>query len=171
MKPTILLTGLPGIGKTTTILEIIKKLPGPVSGFYTREIRKQNRRTGFEIVCLDGERGILASTEEQFEVKFGRYTINLRAIEELMVTRMQSPKGTFILDEIGRMELLCPEFRAVLFSLIDRGDIIATISLRDTQVTASIKSHPLTVLFELTLENRDVMADIIIDFLVKKETS
>ena len=38
----------------------IKKKNIPAFGFYTQEIRIQNRREGFEIVTLDGAHGSLA---------------------------------------------------------------------------------------------------------------
>ena len=51
----ILLTGLPGCGKTTAVMQIITGLdPKKVVGFYTREIRKNNNRRGFCWKRLDG---------------------------------------------------------------------------------------------------------------------
>jgi len=42
----ILLTGLPGCGKTTAVMKIIANLnPGKVAGFYTQEIREDDTRT------------------------------------------------------------------------------------------------------------------------------
>ena len=44
----ILLTGLPGCGKTTAVMQIIANLdPKKVAGFYTQEIRQNNMRKGF----------------------------------------------------------------------------------------------------------------------------
>ncbi|MHA2294767.1 MAG: nucleoside-triphosphatase [Candidatus Hodarchaeales archaeon] len=173
MKENILITGNPGIGKTTVIKKLVFVLQNrnqPVSGFYTKEIRKygkHGRRTGFEIICLDGTRGILASTEQEFDMKFGRYSVNLEDIRELMVTRMKSPDGVFILDEIGKMELLEPTFRKSLFDLLDRGNLIATITIKDTPLTSRMKTHLTTTLLEMTMENRDSMSEIIVRMLDK----
>jgi nucleoside-triphosphatase THEP1 len=62
-QPVILLTGRPGIGKTTVIKKIVSLLGSNTGGFYTREIRQQGKRTGFEIVTLDGLTETLATTE------------------------------------------------------------------------------------------------------------
>ena len=60
MKKNILITGLPGIGKTTLIRRLYEELKDthPV-GFYTGEIRENGVRKGFELISLDGRRGLL----------------------------------------------------------------------------------------------------------------
>jgi nucleoside-triphosphatase len=60
MAPIVLLSGKPGCGKTTVVRKTVERLPLPVGGFYTREMRMAGRRLGFEIVTLDGRRGVLA---------------------------------------------------------------------------------------------------------------
>jgi nucleoside-triphosphatase THEP1 len=56
----ILLTGPPRCGKSTLIEKLIKQIHRPVTGFFTREMKKKGRRVGFSIVTLDGREGILA---------------------------------------------------------------------------------------------------------------
>ncbi len=57
----ILLTGLPGCGKTTAVMKIIDTLGcEKVAGFYTQEIRQNNIRKGFCWKRLDGAEGTLA---------------------------------------------------------------------------------------------------------------
>lgn len=54
--PHILITGLPGVGKTTLIRKLVKHLAehNP-AGFYTEEIRDaQGTREGFRLVTLCG---------------------------------------------------------------------------------------------------------------------
>lgn len=47
-RPNILLTGRPGIGKTTVIMRLAEHLEErEVVGFYTEEIRDRGRRQGF----------------------------------------------------------------------------------------------------------------------------
>ncbi|XP_034941355.1 cancer-related nucleoside-triphosphatase homolog [Chelonus insularis] len=52
----ILLTGPPGIGKTTICKKIFEKAQGSkhsIDGFYTEEVRSENRtRIGFDVVPL-----------------------------------------------------------------------------------------------------------------------
>ncbi|NIM16568.1 MAG: hypothetical protein GTN53_35345, partial [Candidatus Aminicenantes bacterium] len=57
----ILLTGVPGCGKTTAIIQIMENLKDiKAAGFYTQEIRQNNERKGFTWTRLDGTGGILA---------------------------------------------------------------------------------------------------------------
>lgn len=66
MATFILLTGMPGCGKTTLTRKIVAELgkhPGKVAakGFYTEDVKDHsNRRIGFDFVTLDGARGVLA---------------------------------------------------------------------------------------------------------------
>ena len=60
MKQAYLLSGAPGVGKTTIIKQAIDTVKEKTGGFYTREIRNQGVRQGFEIVTLDEQSAILA---------------------------------------------------------------------------------------------------------------
>lgn len=61
-----LVTGSPGVGKTTLIARVLENLrtSNPnlkIQGFFTREIRQEGERVGFEVVTLDGRTAPLAS--------------------------------------------------------------------------------------------------------------
>ena len=82
----ILITGRPGCGKTTLIMEILKELNLKASGFYTSEIRIHGKRKGFSIVTLSGKRGILAHQNIHSEKRVSKYGVNLKDLEELGVS-------------------------------------------------------------------------------------
>lgn len=66
----ILLTGLPGVGKTSVIRAVVQSLwdkhglQTAAKGFYTEELRAEGRRVGFDVVTLDGKRSYLARIGE-----------------------------------------------------------------------------------------------------------
>ena len=58
---SILLTGRPGIGKTTVIMRLAESLQQlQVKGFYTEEIRESGRRKGFMAATFSGSARISA---------------------------------------------------------------------------------------------------------------
>ena len=73
MVKNIFITGFPGRGKTTLIIEIIKDLKLNAAGFYTKEIREKGMRKGFKIITLDGKEGILAHLNVKSPYRVSKY--------------------------------------------------------------------------------------------------
>lgn len=62
-----------GIGKTTLIKKIhsaLSKTGVEVRGFYTEELRESGQRIGFDVVTLDGNRGLLARVQDSERFPF-----------------------------------------------------------------------------------------------------
>ena len=111
----ILITGLPGSGKTTLVEKIVRQLDVPVAGFITREIRERGNRLGFSIDTFDGQSGVLAHVDFKSGYRVGRYGVQIETIDKIAVTSL-NPSATdvlIVIDEIGKM---------VLFRCIQEGD-------------------------------------------------
>ncbi|MEM3521769.1 MAG: nucleoside-triphosphatase, partial [Candidatus Bathyarchaeia archaeon] len=116
----LFLTGKPGIGKTTVLLEIIENLKNngyQCGGMISKEFRSKNTRVGFQIINLQtGEKGWLAHVSQPIGPKVGKYRVNVqdlirvgvKAIEEAI---MNPSIKVIAIDEIGPMELFCKEFK------------------------------------------------------------
>ena len=119
----ILLTGLPGCGKTTAIMKIIAELGcTSVAGFYTEEIRKNNTRKGFRWKRLDGATGTLAHIDIRGPFRVGKYGVDVAGFEKAVVPVLdieQTHAELYILDEIGKMECLSGEFVTTVCRLFD----------------------------------------------------
>ncbi len=64
-QTVLLLTGVPGIGKTTVIKCLAARLTGlPIAGFYTEEIREGKSRVGFRLIGLHGG-GFIEDVKQQ----------------------------------------------------------------------------------------------------------
>ena len=67
---SIILTGAPGVGKTTIVMDVAQKLKARgvrVGGVVSREVRTNNVRIGFEFIDLaTNDRDILASTNRKW---------------------------------------------------------------------------------------------------------
>ena len=82
----MLLTGSPGVGKTSVLLRIVESLKAKgysVGGMVSREVRVGRDRVGFEILDLNtGRKGWLAHVAQKQGPQVGRYRVNLEDLEE-----------------------------------------------------------------------------------------
>jgi len=118
----ILLTGLPGCGKTTVIMRTVEGFPGKAGGFYTQEIREKGRRVGFAIQTLDGQSGILSHADLTEGPKISKYRVNIPDIDAIAVPvlrRACEEADLIICDEIGSMELCSEEFQVALRAALE----------------------------------------------------
>lgn len=154
----ILLTGKPHTGKTTLLKRIIRGLNN-CGGFYTEEIIKDNRRTGFRIKTLDGREGILASKGLKSKFKLGKYGINLKDLEEIGVKAVEEAlktKDTIVIDEIGKMELFSNKFKEAVKNALDSGKrLIGVIHIADLGFLNKIRQRKDVAILEVNLENHN----------------
>ncbi len=163
----VLLTGKPGIGKTTILMKVAQAVPpGRCLGFFTEALYKQGRRVGFQVVTLDGRRASLARKKEgRSEMRVGPYVIDLEPFESLvlpLLDRMVRHGGPVLLDEIGKMECLSAAFRERVWRLMDVGPpTIATVPLGGTPFIRTLRERPDVHLLEVSLEGRDRLPELL----------
>jgi len=168
-RKNLLITGLPGVGKTTLIQKLSDALKSfhPV-GFYTEEIREGGERKGFELMSLGGKRGILSHTEIQSPYQVGQYKVDVKGFEDFLGSMAFFSPSTrlIIIDEIGKMECLSFRFQKVLKEILDSEKwVIATIALKGSGLIAEVKKRKDVQLFEITKKNRDSLLKEISDFV------
>src|SRR5262249_55178021 len=79
----LLLTGRPGVGKTTVIRAVANRLPrSRLAGFVTEEIRVRGERRGFALVTLDGRRRVIAHVDREGP-RVGKYGVDVETLEAL----------------------------------------------------------------------------------------
>jgi nucleoside-triphosphatase len=159
MNKNILITGPPGIGKTTLIMKILDRVKkGYPVGFYTKEIRDQGVRIGFELISLDGERSILSHVKISSPYRVGKYRVDVNGFEAFLESLPFADPAPelIIIDEIGKMELMSEKFRSLITELLDSPKpVIATIALKGGGLIARIKEREDVKLYEINLANRD----------------
>ncbi|MFW9808818.1 MAG: NTPase [Candidatus Thorarchaeota archaeon] len=161
MTHNILLTGKPGIGKTTAIRRITEKIkPMRVGGFFSYEIRECGKRVGFAIETFSGESGILAHVNLDTRYRVGKYQVSVEDIDSVIIPELQrarEEKEIIIIDEIAKMELFSKLFAPEVRRCLDTARVVGTIQVRRDPFLDEIrKRHDVTIL-ELTLSNRDVV--------------
>jgi len=165
----LLITGLPGVGKTTLIKklsEALKRLH-PV-GFYTEEIREGGLRKGFELISLEGKKALLSHKEIRSPYQISRYKVDIQGFEDFLISISSSIPSArlIIIDEIGKMECLSDQFKKLLNETLDSEKwVIATVALKGSGLIAEVKERTDIKLFEITKKNRDSLLKEISDFV------
>lgn len=166
----ILLTGLPGCGKTTVVSRIVDRLAQlRLAGFYTREIRRSGNRRGFEAVGLHGSSVVLAHVDFSGRHRVGRYGVDVTGFERLIETElsgMTADADVFVIDEIGKMECLSHVFieqtNRVLASSVP---VLATIAAKGSGFIGDVKKRDDVEIVHVTPANRGELPDRIVQRL------
>jgi len=170
-----LITGKPGIGKTTCISRIVYNIKSEgytVGGIISREIRVQGERTRFELIDLiTGESGILSSTNLDAGPKIGRYRINLQLLSKAGSKALLSSNELADLtmcDEIGPMEMFSPDFRRAIDIINNGQPVLGVIHQRlNDPLINQIRSSEFVKIHEAILENRKEIPDILTKEILK----
>lgn len=165
----ILITGTPGIGKTTVIRKIAASLdPATAGGFYTVEIREGGERRGFRWVSFDGEDAVIAHVNFSKNFRVSRYGVDVATIDKLS-GQLLSPGAAvklYLLDEIGKMECLSSVFEKAVQTILNSGKpVIATVALKGTGLIEAVKRRKDAALLVLTRANRDEIPQQVLHWL------
>ncbi len=169
MKKHILLTGKPGVGKTSVIKKIIPLLGTSAGGFFTEEIRVMDRRMGFRIVTLDGKDGIMAHVDCNSNYKVGKYRVDLDSFERIAIPALENAlkdKSIIVIDEIGTMELFSAKFRELVRNILDgEKTLLCVIKENGDTFTEEIKNREDVDLVTVNYENRESLPEKVLDVL------
>jgi len=171
MGRTLLLTGRPGVGKTTVIKTVVEVLGESAGGFYTEEICGPGGRKGFCLVTLDGQETVMAHVNLRGggRPRVSRYGVDVGAIDRVGVValrRAMTDCQVIIVDEIGKMELFSGQFRDVVIQAVSGlKPVVATVMSKPNPWVDALKALPQVEVWEVTQESRDGMAEQVIEWL------
>jgi len=165
-KKNILITGQPGIGKTTFIKKLAEELKDlHPSGFYTTEIREAGIRKGFALISLDGSKGIISHRDINSPYRVSKYGVDVERFENFLdsISFLDPTTSIIVIDEIGKMECFSGKFRFLVRDILDSDKLlVATIALKGGGMIADIKKRDDVKLFQVKLENRDSLVSEIL---------
>ncbi|CAK9822223.1 Cancer-related nucleoside-triphosphatase homolog [Anthophora retusa] len=183
----VLLTGPPGIGKTTLckkLASMMKEQNYKFDGFYTEEVRGENgSRIGFDVVLVKNpaERSILARIENVInrsqcsKYKVGNYHVFVNDFEAAALPVFESNTDILIIDEIGKMELFSRKFHneieKLCFGNSNTPFIIATIPQmhkvpqRYLSLFQKLQADERCKVITVNRQNRDNLSEEIFQFI------
>ncbi|XP_068632045.1 cancer-related nucleoside-triphosphatase homolog [Battus philenor] len=174
-----ILTGEPGVGKTTLTKKICSVLSNKgikVVGFYTEEVRNNRVREGFDVVTVEGTRGRLARDQSllntPIKFKVGKYGVLVQEFEKVAMPSLTEPSinnspACIMIDEIGKMEFYSETFKSKIkeiFNSNSKNVVLATIPLRKSDpLIESIRHDKNSKVWLVTKENRNTIHEEIIN--------
>lgn len=196
--PHIFLTGHPSVGKTTIIKGLQTSLQNDTDyndlvtkGFYTEECRsKGGDRIGFDILYWtpthqEPRRKALSRMVDRIKKSdphVGKYLVEIDNVEQFAIASIDTSgtcTGTdsvknelMIIDEVGKMEMLCPQFLPAVNNLLNENQnpkikriVIGTIPTprygRVIQGVEEIRGRDDVVVLHVTKANRDELKEVL----------
>ncbi|HEC94931.1 MAG TPA: NTPase [Thermoplasmatales archaeon] len=166
--PKIGITGMPGVGKTGTLIKVVKHLEESgyvVGGMVTEAIIKDGKRVGFDVVnWRTGEKRVFAHIDLDTGESVGKYGVDLEALETVGIPAIEEAIADeevdiIIIDEIGKMEMLSEKFcKTVIDALDSDKPILVTLHKKSrSPLLQDIRRRDDIRILEVTPVNRNLL--------------
>jgi nucleoside-triphosphatase len=170
MPNNIMITGNPGSGKSTLVENVLKELDKRRIGFFTREVRKDGFRIGFDIVLPSGKTIPLARTDLRSDYRVSKYFVDISNFELVLSELLNIERSDFLyIDEIGQMELFSNKFKELTLKYLDsENTCLATLSsVYSDEFIGEIKNRDDVEFVELSPDNREAVFQRVKAFISK----
>ena len=167
-KRVLLLTGAPGVRKTSVLINTANSLKAQgvtVGGMISREAREGNVRVGFKIIDLtDDKQGWLAHVNQKSGPQVGKYRVNLQDLENIgakAIVEAVEKCAVVAVDEIGPMELFSQRFKQAVRQALDSRKLVLAVvheKAKDPLINEA-KQREDAEIFTVTLANRDAITE------------
>ena len=174
-KRVLLLTGSPGVGKTTVLLRVVESLKArgySVGGMVSREVRSAGVRVGFEVLDLSSNRrGWLAHVNQPSGPQVGKYRVNLEDLNSIgveAIVKAVDKCDVIAIDEVGPMELFSESFREAVRKAVESGKVVIGVvhwKARD-RLIEKVKKREDAEVIAVTIENRNKLQENIIEKVI-----
>lgn len=160
----ILLTGKPGVGKTTALKKFVELYDQPSNWVITSRIPNPSGDGGLGFIATNSQgqtQTVSHKTDIPSDIVVGRNHVDVKAVEKMFVPILQDildqPQKLAIIDEIGPIEMASPMFEALLPRVLSpKNDLVAIVHLEEERLEQYRQSTD-NVLLHVSLENRDTL--------------
>jgi nucleoside-triphosphatase len=160
------ITGLPGAGKTKTLLRVIEMLRGEelkIGGMINEPIMDGRRKVGFsvrDIVSNDSQ--VFAHIDIESRITEGKMGVDLQKFESIAVPAMKTACETcdiIVIDEVGKVEVESQAFIDTVKSVLDAGKpMILTLHKKSRNpLLQDIRRRDDVRILEVTPTNRNLL--------------
>ncbi len=166
--PKIGITGMPGVGKTSTLKKIIKSLEKHgyvVEGMITEPVLKKKKRVGFYVQDWQTkEKEVFAHVDFDLRESVGDYGVKTDALEKIGIPAIEKAINDediniIIIDEIGKMEMLSEKFCDTVIEALDSDKpIMVTLHKKSrTPLLQDVRRRDDIRILEVTPVNRNLL--------------
>jgi len=165
------ITGLPGAGKTKTLLRVIEMLGVEelkIGGMVTEPIMDGRRKVGFSVCdVVTNESSIYAHIDIESRITDGKLGVDLVKFESVAVNAIRTACETcdiIVIDEVGKVEVESQAFiDAVKFTLDAGKPMILTLHKKSRNpLLQDIRRRDDVRILEVTPTNRNLLPHKII---------
>jgi nucleoside-triphosphatase len=169
MGRTLILSGTPGIGKTTIIKAVIKQLGDQAGGFYSEEILGPGGRKGFKLITLDGQWGVMAHADFKSKSNFGRFGVETHIIDRLgagAINAALADKPIVVIDAIDKITMFSSQFQSATVKAVGSSTIVLATAMSDNHPwLMALKAFPGVTVWEITKKNRSALVKQVLEWL------
>jgi len=172
LKRVLLLTGSPGVGKSTVLWRLVGALRAKgyqVGGMISREMRSNGTRVGFEVTDLSsGRRGVLADVSMLKGPHVGRYRVNLEDLDSVgavSIANAVENSNVVVIDEIGPMELFSLAFQDAVRRAVESLKLVVGVAhwKARSKLIDEVRGRPDAMLYQVTFENRETLHRLVVE--------
>lgn len=157
VSSSVLIYGLPHIGKTTLLLRILGGLKRPLKGFYSRPLFEDGKKSGIEIIAHNGQ--TLTIRRNRIIKKQTKYHLPPVVFDEFFKALCDTlqPQDIFYIDEIGPLFCESALFLETMSRIFLTHIVLGTVSRRGHRFIEQLHRNESIHKIQITANNRDAL--------------
>jgi N2,N2-dimethylguanosine tRNA methyltransferase len=148
MKVKISLAGLPGVGKTQTLMktiDILEKEGNVVGGILTEKVMDGKEAVGLKVLDWHSKTAIIfAHKSINSRIRIGKFGVDLKAFDQVAIPAIEWSKDNadvIIIDEVGKIEQESKPYTEIVKEVLELGQDDDTHTAQEGEEPAAPRSE------------------------------